>query len=192
MIINAQAQVGVEQYLYVNKREMMALVPIVNFESYNHWYFEGRYNYEEMKTFSFYVGRSFSKKDNLTYSIIPMLGGVVGRFKGGSAGVNAVVEYQRLFFSTQSQYTRSFHERNTDFLFAWSELAYQPWQWFYFGLSTQQTYLPKIRSMMTEPGVMLGLTLDRWTFPLYYFNSTSNKYFVVGINYSSGSFKRNR
>jgi len=171
---------------------MMALVPIVNFESRNNWYFEGRYNYEEMNTFSLYVGRSFSKTDKLSYSIIPMLGGVVGNFKGGSAGVNAVVEYQRLFFSTQSQYTRSFHERSTDFFFTWSELAYQPWQWVYFGLSTQQTYLPKIRSLVSEPGVVLGFSVDRWSFPLYYFNSTNNKYFVLGINFSSGPFKRNR
>jgi len=195
MKTNTQAQIAFEQYCYVQDKEMMTLVPIFNFENRNHWYVEARYNYEDLNTVSIYLGRTFSNagKDKLTYSIIPVLGGVMGRFKGGSAGVNAVIEYEKLFFSTQSQYTFSCNEKSADFFFAWSELAYQPLKWFYFGLSAQQTYLPEAKSSVCEPGAVLGFTVRKWTFPLYCFSPTRNsKYFVLGINFTAGTFKRNR
>jgi hypothetical protein len=193
MVIDVLAQVGFEQYVYLNDKKMMALVPIFSYEARNHTYVEARYNYEEHKTFSLYLGRVFSGEDKLSYWVTPMLGGVIGKFKGGSAGVNAVVEYKKIFFSTQSQYTHSFQELNPDFFFAWSDLGYQPWEWFYVGLSAQQTYLPQTMCLLVETGVVLGFTAGKWTFPAYYFSPISdNQYFVLGINYSVGAFKRNR
>src|SRR5688572_15089237 len=101
------AQVGFEQYGYIKKNETMTLVPIFNYESSDHTYVEARYNYEDLNTFSFYIGRTFSGKDKLSYSLTPILGAVMGKFTGGSVGMNGVLEYGDLFFSTQSQYTAS-------------------------------------------------------------------------------------
>jgi len=171
----------------------MTLVPIFNFESSNQTYVEARYNYEELNAFSFYLGRTFTGKNKLTYSVTPILGGVVGKFRGGSAGVNVVAEYGKIFFSTQSQYTVSFHEASDDFLFAWSDLVYQPWKWFYVGLSTQQTLLTHDKSFVGESGIALGFVKGKWTFPLYCFSPLGDgKYLVLGINYNAGSLKRNK
>lgn len=193
MLVQAQAQVGLEQYCYVKNKQMTTLVPIFNYESPGHLYLEGRYNYEEDNTLSFYVGKSFSNSGNLKYAITPILGGVVGKFKGISSGLNAVIEYRDLFFSTQSQYTVSFIDTSTDFLFSWSEVGYQPWKWFYLGVTAQQTYMPQSKSLESEPGVFVGFTAGMLTFPLYMFKpmSTSN-YFVLGVNLSMDGFNRNR
>lgn len=193
MQVQAQAQIGLEQYCYVKNKQMKTLVPIVNYESTRHLYVEARYNYEEVNTFSLYVGKSFSKTSDLKYSITPMLGGVVGKFKGLSSGLNAVVEFGDIFFSTQSQYTVSFIDSGSDFLFSWSELGYQPWEWFYLGVTTQQTYMPQGKTMESEPGFFIGFTAGTWTFPLYMFKpmSTSN-YFVLGVNFSMDELNRNR
>ncbi len=193
MLIQVQAQIGFEQYCYVKNRKMTALVPILNYESNNHWYAEARYNYEEMNTFSIYAGRTFSNNKNLHFAITPMLGGVLGEFKGISSGLNAVLEFNDLFFSTQTQYTASFDKNNNNFYFSWSELGYQPWRWFFLGVTAQQTYLAEANSLESEPGVFIGFCAGMWTFPLYVFKPmTDNNYFVLGINFSIDGFNRNR
>lgn len=193
MQIQAQAQIGFEQYCYVKNSQMTTLVPIFNYESNSHWYAEARYNYEEVNTFSLYAGKTFSNDGKFDFSITPMLGGVVGKFKGISSGVNAVVEFKDVFFSTQSQYTISFHESNADFLFSWSELGYQPWKWFFLGVTAQQTYIPEANLLESEPGVFIGFSVGMWTFPLYVFKPmTISNYYVLGINLSMDGFNRNR
>jgi len=184
----------------------MTLVPIVSFESKNKWYAEARYNYEELETFSFYVGKAFTSKntrpldtlefkkptDKVSYSVTPLLGGVAGKYKGVSGGINAVVEYRHVFFSTQSQYTIAYYESG-DFFFAWSELGYQPWNWLFVGVTTQHTYLYQSDRLIVEPGGVIGFTMGRWNFPLYVFNPTTNHYyFILGASLSVGGLNRNK
>lgn len=178
----------------------MTFVPIVSFESPDKWYAEARYNYEELETVSFYVGKAFTgrisilsdirephgSKDKLSYSVTPLLGGVAGKYKGVSGGMNAVVEYRHIFFSTQSQYTIAYYESG-DFFFAWSELGYQPWSWLFVGVTTQHTYLYQSANLMVEPGGVIGFTIGQWNFPLYVFSPASDHhYFVIGASLSIG------
>jgi hypothetical protein len=186
------AQVGFEQYGYIQKDKRMTLVPIFNYESSGHTYVEARYNYEDLNTFSFYMGRTFVGKDKFSYALTPMLGGIMGKFTGGSIAINAALEYGDLFFSTQSQYTASVDQEDDNYFFSWSDLGYQPVKWMYVGISTQQTIQTRTKSLL-EPGIALGIVIGKWTFPLYCFNTlTEDKYLVLGINYSVGQLKRNR
>lgn len=184
----------------------MTLVPIVSFESEDQWYAEARYNYEDLETFSFYVGKAFTSKsasnyysggptrqrEKVVYSVTPLLGGVAGKYNGVSGGLNAVVEYRDLFFSTQSQYTIAYYESG-DFFFAWSELGYQPWKWMFFGVTTQHTYLYQSARLIVEPGGVIGFTMGQWNFPLYVFSPASDHYyFVLGASLSIGGFNRNK
>lgn len=193
ILVQVEGQIGFEQYCYVQDKKMTTLVPIFNYETNNHWYTEARFNYEELNSLSLYVGKNFTREGKLSYSIIPLVGGVAGKFRGASTGFNAVVEYSDFFFSTQSQYTVSFYSNHSDFFFSWCELGYQPWKWFYAGLTVQQTYLQEAESICSEPGIVVGFSMGRFTFPLYVFNPLSNSnYFVLGLNLSTDGFKRNR
>jgi hypothetical protein len=189
----AAAQIGIEQYYYMTHIQVAAPVSVVNYNSPKNLYVEARHNYDAINTFSLYLGETFSGKGKLEYSITPMMGVLVGKLKGGSIAVNALVERKTLFFSTQSQYTFSHKEREENYFFAWSELGYQPCSWLFFGLSTQHTYIHKVNSWESEPGILLGFSIGKWSFPIYSFNTMSDtRYFVAGINFKGGLSNRKK
>jgi hypothetical protein len=185
------AQGSFEQYCYVEKDKASVWVPILHYQSKKGWYAEGRYNYESVNTFSLYAGKKFSRQSKLSTSVTPLLGAVVGNFKGVSAGLNITLDYRKFFFDSQSQYTISSNSDNLDFFFSWSELTYQPFQWIYFGLSTQHTYYSAVDETSFESGAVTGFHLGKWTFPVYCFNITDNeRYFVLGVNLDLGQNKK--
>jgi hypothetical protein len=117
--VSAQSQGGFEQYYYVKNRDTLTMVPLIHFQSHRNWYVEGRFNYEDMHTVSIYAGKSFSKDvGKLSYGIIPMIGVVAGKYKGGSAGFNLNAERKMFYFSSQTQYTFSIKERSDNFFIA--------------------------------------------------------------------------
>lgn len=179
-----QSQGGMEQYYYLFQEGDLVQVPMIHYQSSSNWYGEIRYNYEDMKTFSFYAGKVFSKESRLSYSILPILGGVMGKFNGGSVGLNISMDYDQLFFSTQSQCTFSSEDQIHNFFFSWSELGFQVKEWIYTGLAVQQTLFWQTSSMLTEPGIVVGFSFKDWTFPLYTFRPMStDAYYVLGINW---------
>src|SRR5687768_693942 len=98
-----QVQGFIEQIYYVDADGRFSIGPIAAIQNSRNWYAEARYNYEDKRTVSLYVGKVFSHEGKLSYSILPILGGVVGRYKGGSAGLNIDVEYKRFFLMSHSQ-----------------------------------------------------------------------------------------
>jgi hypothetical protein len=185
-------QAAFEQYYYIQKNEPLTLVPIVHIQNDRNWYVEARYNYEELRSASVYVGKNFSKEsESLYYSVTPIIGGVAGKFTGGSAGMNLQVEYGKFFFYSQSQFTFTPKSKGNNFLFGWAELAVEPLPWVYLGLSLQHTHDLRTHGKVTEEGIVIGFNFRRWTFPLYGFNlGDSQRYFILGINLGIGQQKR--
>jgi hypothetical protein len=183
---SAYAQGGLEQYAYLQKGESPTFVPIVHIQN-KKWYGEARYNYEELKTFSAYVGKIFSGDEGShSYAIIPVIGIVMGKFKGGSVGLDVTFNDGDFFFCSQSQYTFSKSERYQNFMYSWSELGYEPSKWFYAGLALQHTQLfqKSEEPISYEFGAMAGLKLGRLTIPFYSFSPFAiDRYFLVGVNF---------
>ena len=180
----AVAQEGaLEQYFQVQNKEAVYMMPIVHYQSKKNWYTEVRYNYEDQETLSVYAGKVFSRIKKVTYSVAPILGIVTGKFKGGSMGFNLNIEYKKLFVASQSQYTFSMKDKTANFLYSWSEVGYDIASWIYLGAAVQYTQLYQIRHAQVESGVVVGLSMGSWTFPLYSFSPMSdNRYFLLGIN----------
>jgi hypothetical protein len=182
------AQGGFEQYCYITQQGIMTLVPIIHYQSFTNWYVEARYNYEGAGTYSLYAGKIFSRQGRFSYSITPLLGGVTGKLKGGSAGLNVTMDIGKVFFASQSQFTSSTVGERSSFFFSWSELAYQPSKWCYAGLALQHTRFLQTRTKSVEPGVVVGFSVGLWTIPLYVFSPMGNdRYYVVGMNLRLGS-----
>ena len=177
----SQTHGGIEQYYYAGDKGISTIVPKVYFQNKKKWYGEVRYNYDELETISFNVGKTFSKENILSYKITPIAGVMAGKLSGTSLGLNVELEYKKIFFSAESQYAFSADARNADFFFNWSELGYQVTNNIYTGLALQLTHLYKIRSTW-EPGVLAGFSLNKWTFPLYIFNPISNNRYFEGIS----------
>lgn len=176
-----QTHGGVGQYLYITPRHSLTIVPVVYFQSSNNWYAEGRYNYEALKTLSVYAGKVFEKEATVSYSVSPIIGAVLGQFNGGSVGANGELNYHRLFFSSQLQYTFSAKHHTENFLYSWSDLSYQILNNIYTGISVQQTNLYKLPSRLEE-GFFIKALFNKWTMPLYFFNPASKqRYFVLGL-----------
>jgi hypothetical protein len=180
----AQLRGTLEQIYYYDRDGGFAMGPLAQLQTKDNWFLEARYNYEEARSVSFYVGKAYENTSEFSYSIVPMFGGVVGRFKGGSAAINLDLEYKDLYFSSQSQYTFSVQDEVDNFYFTWSELGYQPLDWFYGGVALQETYYPQIKEHVTHPGVVLGFAYKRWTLPLYGFRTArTSAAFVCSIVY---------
>lgn len=177
----AQAESSIEQYHVVGYSRNYTPMSIAHFQNDKKWYAEGRYNYEDVQTFSFYVGKTFSKANDLSYSVTPLIGGAFGTFNGVSTGINMDFDYRRFFFSTQSQYSFSTDHRTSNFFYNWSELAYQPLKWFYGGVSVQHTRLYQAERLF-EAGVLVGFSFRNLTVPFYTFAPfKKERYFMLGL-----------
>lgn len=179
---HSQAHGGAEQYYYMGERQTFNFVPIVDYETGNNWFIEGRYNYEALGTMSVYTGKTFEKKGAVSYSVSPIIGAVVGRYKGGSIGGNNEVNYKRYSFSSQVQYTFSLKDKTKNFFYSWSDFSYQPSTNLSAGFSIQQTNLYKEQCKL-DKGVFVKASFSRWSIPLYVFTpATKERYFVLGLN----------
>jgi hypothetical protein len=178
---NGQARTGFEEYYYSSGSGSSALVSKVCYQDSRNWYGEARYNYEATQSFSLYAGKTFSREDSLSYSFTPLAGIVVGKFRGGSLGMNLTVERKSWTFSSVLQYTLSVENRKDNFGFSWSELGYQATPHLYVGVALQQTCLYQAASKW-EPGIQVSFAYKKWVFPVYAFSPTDSKrYFVMGI-----------
>jgi hypothetical protein len=182
-LLQAQSKAGIEQYQYLGKSGENTILPILHFEGAKGWYAEARYNYDELKTFSLYVGKSFSGGNDLSWSFTPMIGYAVGNLRAGSLGLNIDLEQAGFFLSAQSQFTVALDKENTNFFYNWSELGYSVTDHFFAGLTMQFTRQSQISDI--EPGVLAGIGFKNISFPVYMFSpfSNANRYFVVGMNY---------
>ena len=113
-----------QEYYYLGAKQAFTLVPIVYFQNHQNWYFEGRYNYEALNTVSVYAGKIYERKAKISWSVNPVMGLLMGEYKGGSAGMNIKADYKKLSFSSQSQYTFSLFNKKENFTYSWSELAF--------------------------------------------------------------------
>jgi hypothetical protein len=185
--VYVSAQESFEQYCYLQRGERAMWVPILSYQTSMNWRFEGRYNYEALNSFALYAGKEFSFGNKVTASFTPLAGIVAGEFRGGSAALNMLVEYKALFFSSQAQYTFSTDRASDSYIFDWCELGYNVFDWAYLGVSAQYTANRDMSASIVEPGVVLGMQVKSWTFPLYAFIPPGGQsYFVLGANYALG------
>jgi hypothetical protein len=191
-LLDAGAQSGaVEHYYFTRTRSSESLMtPMAHFTSANNWYGEARYNFDELNTFSLYAGRKFSGGRNLSWEATPVVGGLMGQMTGGSLGMNVGMDFKKIFFSSQSQYSFSMENSTDKYFFNWTEVGYSATPWMYAGLAMQQTNVYRTQGKL-EPGCMVGFSIKNWTIPLYAFNtSDQERYFVLGLNWQWDTKKR--
>lgn len=177
-----QANINFEQYHVVDPHQLYTYMPVMHYQTKSNWYGEARYNYEDVETFSLFLGRAFTGGNDLNFSVVPMLGGSVGKFKGVSTGLNVDMDYNKFFFSSQSQYSMPANPYGRYFWYSWSEVGYQSMKWLYAGLSVQHTH-DRLTGDDLQPGMMIGFTFNKFTIPVYTFDPFGNgRNFIVGFN----------
>lgn len=186
----SQAKFTFDQYHLMGRNRPYSYMPVLHAENNRQWCAEARYNYEDKQTASLFAGKTFTGDHKVSWSLAPMLGVSVGRFKGLSTALNIDLEYNDFYLSAQTQYSRSVTRNNDYFLYSWSEIGYQTCSWLYTGISVQQTQDLASGKLM-EPGMLVGLTCKGFSIPVYLFNPfVRDKYFIVGLSYSWGGKKK--
>jgi hypothetical protein len=173
-----QTGFGMEQSLYYTQHAKATWVPVINYQSKRGWYGEARYNYEDLKTGSLHLGKTFSKEGKLSYTITPLAGGLFGQADGFSLGSNVELDWKNFNWFTQTQYVFS----SQDFIYTWSELFYSPTKWVYVGAALQHTKLQG-EDDLWEPGAGLGFSYKNFSLTVYDFIAlpTKQQTFVLSL-----------
>lgn len=100
---------------------------------------EARYNYEELKTGSAWLGWNLSTGTKVAFEVTPMLGGVFGDITGIAPGYTITVRYRTIELSTQGEYIFDAGTSSGNFFYSWSELSASPADWFRVGIVVERT-----------------------------------------------------
>src|SRR5438552_317185 len=84
---------------------------------------EARYNYEAIKTGSFWLGYNFSVGKKLALEAAPMIGGVFGDITGIAPGYTISISYEPFELFTQGEYFFDAAIHAGNFFYSWSELS---------------------------------------------------------------------
>lgn len=145
------------------------LLPV--FKADREWlHLEARYNYEDIQTFSGWVGYNWeSSLSKIDFVITPMVGGATGNTKGFIAGVEASFQWGKFELYTETEHLWDVAGSEYNFFYTWTDLSYSPKEWWWVGLSAQRTRLYET-DLGLQRGIFAGLAAGSWSFTGYVYN----------------------
>jgi len=145
---------------------------------------ETRYNYENLKTASAFVGWNLETGDEVVLSATPMFGFVFGETNGVAPGLELDIAWRALEFYSESEVVFDFESSEDSFLYAWIETTAAPVEWLHAGIVAQKTETYQT-GLEIQRGLMAELTYDAWSLGSYWFNPDRSKddLFVFALGY---------
>jgi len=142
---------------------------------------EGRYNYEDRRSVSSFIGWNLEFGQTVTLQLTPMFGAVAGDTDGVIPALEADLTWKRLEAYSEVEYVIDVKHVSDRFFYNWSEASAWMTEWLRAGLVTQRT---RVRStpLDIQRGLLLGVTISKVEPVLYFFNPGSDdRFFVVSI-----------
>jgi hypothetical protein len=127
---------------------------------------EARYNYENLKTGSLWVGFNFRVGKTLVLDFAPMIGGVFGRTNGIAPGCEASLTYKKIQASIVNEYVFDTTTKAGNFYFSWPQVTYSPVGWFRVGAVAQHTKAYQT-AFSIQRGFLIGFSHKKWEFTTY-------------------------
>lgn len=158
-------------------RDDFILLPVFRADR-NALHLEARYNYEDLETFSAWVGYNFSGGNEFEFTVTPMIGGVTGLTKGIAPGLEMTFSYKGFELYSEGEYLFDSESTENNFYYNWSDLTYSPKDWLWFGLSGQRTRLYKT-SVEIQRGLLVGAGAKQWELTTYWYNPGSDDSFLL-------------
>jgi hypothetical protein len=169
---------GVETNLYFT--DPFVFLPIFTADKGN-LHLEARYNYEDLKTASVWIGYNIYGGEELEYFITPMVGGAFGRTNGIAPGLEFTFSYIGFELYSESEYLFDFESKENNFFYNWTDFTYSPLDWLWFGISGQLTKLYETE-LETDRGLLLGAAYQNFEFTGYYYNAfTDDAFFMLAL-----------
>lgn len=135
----------------------------------NKLHLEARYNYEDLNTFSGWIGYNFMGGKKVEYVITPMAGGVVGNTNGISVGLEMTFTWKSFELYTESENVFDFESNDNNFFYNWTDFTWSPNDWLWFGLSGQRTRLYQT-DLEIQRGFLVGGAFKRLELSGYLYN----------------------
>jgi len=132
----------------------------------NWLHLEARYNYEDQRTASLWIGRNFSAGKKLQLAVTPMIGAVFGDITGIVPGYELSLTYKKVQFSSSNEYVFDTGNSANSFFYSWPEITYSPVDWFKVGLVAQHTKAFHT-SLDTQRGFLVGFSHKKVEFTTY-------------------------
>jgi hypothetical protein len=151
---------------------------------------EARYNYEDHKSISGFVGWNLEFGEAVTLAITPMIGAVGGRTDGLIPALELDFTWRRLELYSEGEYVIPFEDRSRPFLYNWSEGSVWATEWLRAGVVAQRTRIFRARGSTRDlqGGFLVGVAGSRVEGTCYVFNPGSDDQFVVasvGVTFGS-------
>jgi len=146
---------------------------------------EARYNDENLRTGSLWVGYNFAIGKKLALDITPMIGGVFGRTTGIAPGCEASLSYKKVQLSISNEYVFDTTHKSGDFYDTWPQVTYSPINWLRVGLMAERTRAFQT-SLDVQRGFLVGISRKKWESTIYIFNAGFTDPTVVlelGLNF---------
>ncbi len=139
---------------------------------------EARYNYEAIEAGSAWFGVNFGGGKNVTWTFVPMIGGVFGSAKGVAPGYKGSLGWRKLELYSEGEWVFDAEDLANSFFYNWSELTYAPVEWFWFGVVTQRTRVYQTERDI-QRGLLVGFSYKRLEVVGHVFNPDDSKPIVV-------------
>jgi hypothetical protein len=146
---------------------------------------EARYNDENLRTGSLWVGYNFETGKKLVLDVTPMIGGVFGRTTGIAPGCEASLTYKKVQLSITNEYVFDTTHKAGSFYYTWPEFTYSPNDWLRVGLVAQRTRAFQT-SLDVQRGFLVSISRTKWESTVYIFNAGFTDPTVVlelGLNF---------
>lgn len=164
------------------QHDTLLFIPQLWFYS-GEYFFELRYNYEDINTISWYAGRSFTSDKKISYEILPLAGVSFGKTLSISLGQKMLFEYKNLSFESEGQFTFNLKEKNNSFLYNRSAFSY----WFteYTGIgAAHQLYSVYGDQLLNKAGPIFSLVYKSFDFQFAVLEfSKDEMMFYMGLGY---------
>jgi len=167
---------GADLNMYFIPNEFIIL-PVFRADK-NKLHLEARYNYEDLETFSGWVGYNFTGGTKIEYAITPMLGGVVGLSNGIAPGLEFTFTYKNFEWYAESEYLFETESSENNFYYMWSDFMYSPKDWLWFGISGQRTRLYQT-DLDIQRGLLIGGGYKSFELTGYLYNLGFDDPFVL-------------
>jgi hypothetical protein len=142
------------------------------------WHLEARYNYEDRRSLSGFVGWNFEIGDAVSLELTPMFGGVVGDTDGVIPAIEFTFSFRRLEFYSEGEYVIDLDRARNRFLYDWSEFSVWATEWLRAGIVTQRTRAVR-RPRDIQRGLLTGVSVRWLEAVVYFFNPGSDDYYFV-------------
>jgi hypothetical protein len=147
----------------------------------NALHLEGRYNYEDLHSFSGFVGWNLEAGSKVKLEVTPMFGGVVGDTNGVIPAIEATLSFSRFEVYSEGEYVIDVDRHHDRFLYNWSEVSVWATEWLRAGLVTQRTrtFRPIRSERDIQRGLLVGVSAGKVEGVFYLFNPGSDDSYVV-------------